>query len=107
MDHPCPNCRSPLRRRDNRADLGLRGGNSQIDLEFTKPLDEAKLVNEPPLHHKFELPDARLIAAGEPDRSVLVHRLAIRGAGQMPQLATDKVDTRALSLLREWISQLK
>ena len=83
------------------------GGNSQFDLEFTKPLGDAKLVNELPLHHKFDIPDARLIASGDPNRSVLVRRLAIRGTGQMPQLATTKVDSRAVELLREWISQLK
>ncbi|MDA1052346.1 MAG: PQQ-dependent sugar dehydrogenase [Planctomycetota bacterium] len=83
------------------------GGNAQFNLEFTKPLADAKLVDEEPLHHKFDLPDARLVAAGDPDRSVLLHRLAMRGAGQMPQLATTKVDERAVELLREWISQLK
>ncbi|MBI2480475.1 MAG: PQQ-dependent sugar dehydrogenase [Planctomycetia bacterium] len=87
--------------------IGAGGGNSQIDLEFTKPLAEAKLIDEPPVHHKFDMSDARLIARGAPDRSVLLHRLAIRGAGQMPQLATNVIDRKAVELLREWISQLK
>ncbi|MEX0819943.1 MAG: PQQ-dependent sugar dehydrogenase [Pirellulaceae bacterium] len=87
--------------------IGAGGGNSQIDLEFGKPLEEAKLLNEEPLHHKFDLPDPRLVAPGVPDRSILLHRLAIRGAGQMPQLATSVVDAQALELLREWILQLE
>ncbi|MBC8355150.1 MAG: PQQ-dependent sugar dehydrogenase [Planctomycetes bacterium] len=87
--------------------IGAGGGNSQIDLHFTKPLAETKLLNEVPLHHKFEIPDARLVAPGAPARSLLLHRIATRGTGQMPQLATTKVDEAAVELLRAWISQLK
>jgi len=86
--------------------VGAGGGNSQIDLEFSKPLTDMKVVNEKPLHHKFDLPDARIVAAGAPERSTLLHRVAMRGGGQMPQLATNKVDERAVELLREWIRGL-
>ena len=43
---------------------------------------------------------------GEPDRSVLLKRLEMRGRGQMPQLATSLVDRRAVALFREWIRSL-
>jgi glucose/arabinose dehydrogenase len=87
------------------------GGNAQIDLEYrttyaTRGLDVMKAVGEKPLHASFDLPDARLIAPGAPERSVLFARISRRGPSQMPQLGTDLVDERAVALLREWIESL-
>jgi putative heme-binding domain-containing protein len=48
-----------------------------------------------------------LVAPGEPDRSVLVHRLARRGRGQMPPLVSARVDEQAATLFRDWIAELK
>ena len=58
-------------------------------------------------HHTFGLPDARIIARGAPERSTLLHRLQIRGNGQMPQLATNVADRQAIELLRAWIESLE
>ena len=65
-----------------------------------------KAVGVRPLHATFDLPDARLIAAGHPERSVLLSRVGRRGPGQMPQLATTIVDEKAVALLRAWIESL-
>jgi len=83
------------------------GGNSQIKLDFTKRLEEMNLVEENPLHHNFDIEDARLVARGDPARSVLLHRVSTRGQGQMPQLATSIVDKNAVKLLTNWIRQLQ
>lgn len=83
------------------------GGNSQIDLSFTTPIDEMKLISTPPLHNAFDIPNARLIAPGHPESSVLLHRLGARGRGQMPPMATHLVDGRAVQLFRRWIIQMK
>ncbi|MCY3758809.1 MAG: PQQ-dependent sugar dehydrogenase [Acidobacteria bacterium] len=83
------------------------GGNSQISLEFSKSLQDMKMLDLEPLHHKFDIPDARLVAPGDPDRSVLLHRMATRGRGKMPQLATSLVDRQAVELIREWIRRMK
>lgn len=82
------------------------GGNSQINLEFDADDEAAKLIGAKPVHHTFGIRDALLVAPGEPARSVLLHRMAMRGAGQMPQLATSIVDQRAIKLLTAWIEQL-
>lgn len=82
------------------------GGNAQIQLEFLTPLEKAKLIDEVPLHHKFDMTDARIVAPGAPERSVLLKRISLRGSGQMPQLATSIVDEQALELFREWIASL-
>ncbi len=83
------------------------GGNAQIDLEFATKLDQMRLIDVKPQHHTFGLPDARLIAPGHPERSVLLHRMAHRDAGHMPPLATVLVDRQAVDMLREWIRQMK
>lgn len=82
------------------------GGNAQIQLEYLTPLAKAKLVGESPLHHKFDLPDAKIVAPAYPERSVLLTRIAKRGPGQMPQLATAIVDQPAVDMIREWILSL-
>jgi uncharacterized repeat protein (TIGR03806 family) len=83
------------------------GGNAQIDLEFTATDKVMNAVDVKPLHHQFNIKDARLIAPGDPDRSVLLHRVSIRERGQMPQLATSIVDQAAVEMLRKWILTLK
>ena len=45
--------------------------------------------------------------ARAPDRSILLERMARRGAGQMPPLATTIVDRQAVELLTEWIRHMK
>lgn len=83
------------------------GGNSQISLEFSKSLQDMKMLDLEPLHHRFDIPDARLVAPGDPARSVLLHRMATRGRGKMPQLATSLVDHQAVELIREWIRRME
>jgi len=82
------------------------GGNAQMELEFTTSADKMRVLGVTPLHHTFDLPDAKLIAAGHPERSVLLHRIANRTAGFMPPLATSVVDRQAVQMLQEWIKQL-
>jgi hypothetical protein len=83
------------------------GGNSQIELEFTAKPDRMNLFDVRPMHQVFDLADARLVASGNPERSILYQRVARRGPGQMPPLASSEVDRQAVELLRNWISQLK
>jgi hypothetical protein len=82
------------------------GGNSQMQLEFTTALDKMKIIDVAPHHDKFGLQDARIIAPGRPEQSVLLKRVSIRGRGQMPQLATTQIDKPAVEMLTEWIKQL-
>jgi uncharacterized repeat protein (TIGR03806 family) len=83
------------------------GGNAQMELEFTTKLADARIVDVKPLHHTFDLPDARLVAPGHPERSVLLHRITHRDAGHMPPLATSLVDRAAVRLIDDWIRQMK
>jgi uncharacterized repeat protein (TIGR03806 family) len=83
------------------------GGNSLMDLEFTTSKEEAHLFGAHPQHQTFGIVDPLLIAPGEPDRSVLLQRVARRGPNQMPPMATSVVDEEAVRMLREWIAGMK
>lgn len=83
------------------------GGNAQMELELTTPREGMRVVDVPPLHPLEGLRDARLVAPGHPERSTLLARLARRGPGQMPPLATSVADAEAVELLRAWIQSLR
>lgn len=84
------------------------GGNSQMQLEYNSTAEKFNAINVPPLHHRFGIDDARIIAPGHPGRSVLLYRMSRRGegSGQMPQVATNRVDHKAVKLLEEWIRSM-
>lgn len=83
------------------------GGNAAINLRFDAPIDRLRLVDEAPTQGDLGIADARLVAPGHPERSILYHRIARRGPGQMPPLATTRVDPDADALIRTWIEQLR
>lgn len=83
------------------------GGNARIVLDFTTDLDKTYSVGFRPQHDTYGIPDAMLIAPGDPERSILYQRVAQRGEGQMPPLTTSQQDLQAAQLLYDWISQMK
>jgi uncharacterized repeat protein (TIGR03806 family) len=87
------------------------GGNAQISLEFLTahqelPLADMKAIDVEPIHARLGIDGAKLIAPGDPDRSVLLARISRRGPGQMPALSTRIVDEPAVAVVREWIESL-
>ena len=86
------------------------GGNALMELEFTRNLDDMRLVDAAPLHDRFGIADAKLVAPGAPERSVLLSRLRARTIagqpGQMPPLATNVPDRQAITMFQQWIAQL-
>lgn len=83
------------------------GGNSAINLHFVTLPEKMRLLDAKPLHEPFGLADPRLVAPGAPERSVLVHRVAMTERGRMPPLASAVVDDAAVQLLRDWIREMK
>ncbi|MBI3823495.1 MAG: PQQ-dependent sugar dehydrogenase, partial [Planctomycetes bacterium] len=79
------------------------GGNAAMELEFTKKLHEMRLIDVKPVHDTFGIKNAKLVAPGDPDRSVLLHRISHRDKGHMPPLATRVVDQQMVDTIREWI----
>ncbi len=82
------------------------GGNSAIELHHSTEADKLRMIGETPLHDKFGIAEAQIIAPGEPARSVLLHRMAKTGRGRMPPLSSSRVDEQAVSLFDAWIKQL-
>jgi glucose/arabinose dehydrogenase len=82
------------------------GGNSAMELPAKTRLADMRIIDVPPQHDAFGLSDARIIASGHPERSVMYWRLTHRGFGQMPPLSITTVDQRAARLFDEWIRSL-
>jgi uncharacterized repeat protein (TIGR03806 family) len=82
------------------------GGNAEFKLLATIALKEMGIVDVPPAHGGFGLKDARLVVPGMPERSVLLHRMAITGLGRMPHIGSRVVDEQAVGLVRDWIRQM-
>jgi uncharacterized repeat protein (TIGR03806 family) len=82
------------------------GGNSKMELGAATPLEKAKVIDEPPVHENLGISDARLIAPGAPESSVLYKRITRRGEKQMPPVSTNVVDEQGAKLIQEWILYL-
>ncbi|MCI0377101.1 MAG: PQQ-dependent sugar dehydrogenase [Gemmataceae bacterium] len=83
------------------------GGNAQMELEFTTPLEKMRLIGVKPVHDTYGIADAKLVYPGHPEKSILLHRISHRDKGHMPPLATSLVDQATVELMREWILHLK
>lgn len=82
------------------------GGNAEFQLIATLPLAELGIVGIRPSHGQFGLKDPRDLVPGDPDRSMIYHRLTKLGLGRMPHVASNVVDEQAVKLLAEWIRSL-
>ena len=87
--------------------VGSGGGNSNIQLAYKTPLEKAKLIGDAPIHDTMGVTDARLVAPGAPERSLLYKRVTVRGINQMPPTSTNRVDEQGAKLLFDWIRALK
>ena len=77
-----------------------------MELELATPLKAMRIIDEAPIHATFNLKDARLVAPGSTERSVLYYRISRRGTEQMPPLVSTEVDRDAVKLIGDWIRGL-
>lgn len=82
------------------------GGTVDIDLRIDTPLVSTKTVGVKPVQGTFGLPDGRILAAGDPYRSILYYRMAKLGRGRMPHLGSSLVDEAGIRLISDWIRTL-
>jgi putative heme-binding domain-containing protein len=82
------------------------GGSVLSHMNYELRLEKANLVGAKPLQGLFGIPDAQVVCAGDPYRSVLLYRIAKMGKGHMPYLGSALVDERGVRLLEQWIAQL-
>ena len=82
------------------------GGAAAVRFNLEENLDLMRLVDVVPTRGNYDLLDARLVAPGDPWRSVLLYRVATEGTGRMPHVGSRLVDERGLALLRDWVRSL-
>jgi uncharacterized repeat protein (TIGR03806 family) len=82
------------------------GGNADFQLLYTLPLREMGLAGIKPAHGTFGLEDSSLLSMGNPERSLLLHRMKTTGLGRMPHIASNVVDEEAVKLISAWIEQM-
>jgi glucose/arabinose dehydrogenase len=80
-------------------------GPARWDARNTTPLDLAGILNGP-LNDSLGNDANRVVVPGNPERSVLLQRLRVRGVGQMPPLASAIPDTNGVALIEAWILSL-
>ena len=83
------------------------GGNSAMEFDWFGSEKDFQAIDRLPQHGSFDVPDARVIAAGAPGRSVVIPRVAKRGPGQMPPVGTRVADPDGVRTLAEWIESLR
>jgi putative heme-binding domain-containing protein len=86
--------------------FGGGGGQVVLELDVSKPLKETGILDVKPRQGDFGLPDARLVAPGDPYRSVLFYRMAKFGRGRMPHLGSEFPHAQGLDVIGKWIASL-
>jgi len=69
-------------------------------------LAATRMLDAKPTQGTFGIRDARIIAPGDPLRSMLYLRVSKLGRGRMPHIGSEVVDRAAADLVRDWISNL-
>lgn len=82
------------------------GGNADFSLLANKTLEDAAVIGVAPGQGGFQLKDPALIVPGEPQRSLIYHRMTLKGLGRMPHVASSIKDEAAIDLIRLWIEGL-
>src|SRR5262249_4546976 len=82
------------------------GGNAEFQLLYTLKLSDLGIVNTKPGQGTFDLKDPRVLVPGEPDRSMILHRMKLLGLGRMPHIASNVVDADGVKLIGDWIKAM-
>jgi putative heme-binding domain-containing protein len=76
-------------------------------MDIETHLKEQRLVEARPVQGDLNLPAGRIIAPGDPCRSVLLYRMTTAGRGHMPYLGGQLIDDRGVLLVRDWIASMQ
>lgn len=82
------------------------GGSARIYVGFDMPLSKLEAVDTRPTQGTFGIHNAKIIAPGDPLRSVLYYRMAKTGPGHMPHLGSRIIDAKGAALIHDWIQQI-
>ena len=84
----------------------LGGGTATFTFDVTIPLEESNYLDAIPSQGTFGIPQARVVAPGDPIRSVLLYRTLKAGRGHMPQFGSQVIDRKGIRLLHDWIASM-
>ena len=76
-----------------------------MELGLTTPMAGMGLIDEEPVHARFDIPDARLVARPRPARPCSTSGSAPGDRPDAPLVSTE-VDRQAVELIAEWIRGL-
>jgi uncharacterized repeat protein (TIGR03806 family) len=80
---------------------------ANMDLRYSTALTATNVCGVVPELGDLGITDARLIAPGAPDRSVLAVRMSRRGVTEaMPPVGSALADTAGVTMIRSWITSL-
>jgi len=82
------------------------GTPTNLDLRYTTSLASTNACNVAPQAGDLGIANARIIAAGDAPRSVLLARIKRRDTQGMPPLASTVVDAAGVDLVTSWIDSL-
>ena len=84
------------------------GGNADFQLLATLPVEETGMINTRPGQGAFGLnTDPRLLVPGDPDRSLIFHRMQLLELGRMPHIGSSVRDEESIRFIRNWIQHLQ
>ncbi|MCA9156676.1 MAG: PQQ-dependent sugar dehydrogenase [Planctomycetales bacterium] len=82
------------------------GGTAQLRLQYNLNLEQTGLLGGELTQGGFGIQQPRIVAAGDPYRSVLYYRMSKLGKGQMPHIGAHVLDEAGLLLIHDWILSL-
>jgi len=84
------------------------GGPTPVSIDFrhVTVLADMGACDVPPSSGDLGIVDARVIAPGAPERSVLIARMSRRDAAAMPPVGSLRIDDAGVALLTDWIAGL-
>ena len=82
------------------------GAGAFFDARYDTPLKLQNLINGP-IANQLGIAGAKVIVPGNTNKSILFHRVSLVGENQMPPLAKNVVDEKAVSVIAQWISSLR
>lgn len=75
-----------------------------LDLRYSTPLAQMKVCNLVPATGDLGIANAKILAVGDPTKSILLKRMQVLDDNQMPPVARSVVDTQAIQVISDWIA---
>ncbi|NQZ12717.1 MAG: hypothetical protein HRT35_36660 [Algicola sp.] len=82
-------------------------GGGSIDLRVQTNLPDSQLCEQSPSDGDLGIINAKIVALGDSNRSVLVARMqTLNNDNRMPPMASTVVDEQAVAVISQWINNL-